>query len=247
MNVDWYEDFFEGIVLDAWDAAIPAQRTREEADFLQRALRLPPSGQVLDVPCGLGRHAVELASRGYRVTGVDLAPEAIARARGRASGAGQPVEWRQADMRDLPWRSRFDAAYCFGNSFAYIDAAGSRAFLQAVSGALRPGARFALDTGMTAESILPRHKEREWARMGDILFLEENRYHTTQSCVETTYTFVRGGERRSRTGVHWIFTAREVQAMLAEAGLVVEQALGSLEGGDFQLGSDYLILVAEKR
>src|SRR2546427_828320 len=84
---------------------------------------------------------------------------------------------------------------------------------------VRPGARFALDYGLAAECILPRLKEREWCQIEDILFLEENRYLVNESCVETTYTFVRDGKTDVRIGLQWVFTVREILAILAEAGL----------------------------
>ncbi len=150
-------------------------------------------------------------------------------------------------MRDLPWRSEFDGAFCFGNSFGFLDPDGNRAFVQAVSRALETGARFVLDSGMAAESVLPHLREREWRQIGDILFLEENRYDAVERCIETTYTFVRGGETHTRTGLHWIYTVREIRHLLAEAGLMTEGLYGSLDGGPFQVGSSYLLLVAEKR
>src|SRR5688572_1636810 len=170
MDLRWYETFFQGIVLDMWRKAMPPEQTRLEADFLARALRLQPGARVLDVPCGTGRHALELASRGFAVTGVDLSKEQIALARADAAAARREIDFRQVDMRELPWRSQFDAAYCFGNSFGYIEPEGLKEFVRAISRALKPGARFALDSGMTAESILPNLVEREWARVDDILF-----------------------------------------------------------------------------
>ena len=247
MDVRWYETFFQGIVLDMWRKARPPEQTRLEADFLARTLRLPPGGRVLDVPCGDGRHALELAPRGFAVTGVDLSKEQIEAARKNAAAARLDAEWRQADMRDLPWQSRFDGAYCFGNSFGYIEPAGLDEFVRAVSRALKPGARFVLDSGMTAESILPNLREREWMQIEDILFLEKNRYHAAEGCLETTYTFVRGGEIQTRTGLHWVYTLREIRSLLANAGLIPGDQFGSLDGAPFRAGSPYVILVAVKK
>jgi SAM-dependent methyltransferase len=179
--------------------------------------------------------------------GVDLSREGIAEARERAGQTGVSVAWRHSDMRDLPWESEFDGAFCFGNSFGYLEPEGTRAFVRAVARALRPGARFALDSGMAAESVLPNLREREWSRIDDILFLEENRYRAAESCVETMYTFVRGGETHTRTGLHWVYTLREIRGLLAEAGLVTRDLCRSLEGEPFEVGSPYLLLVAEKR
>ena len=72
MAVPWYARLFEGIVLDCWRKALSPAQTRREADFLLGALEMSRGARVLDVPCGLGRHAIELASLGLQVTGVDL-------------------------------------------------------------------------------------------------------------------------------------------------------------------------------
>jgi hypothetical protein len=119
-------------------------------------------------------------------------------------------------------------------------------FASAVSRALKAGARFALDTGMAAESILPNLQERQWTQVDDILFLEENRYRALDSCMETVYTFVRGGETEVRTGFHWVHTVREIRQFLSDAGLAPADIFGSLEGEEFRAGSPYLLLVARK-
>lgn len=247
MNPLWYENFFEGITLDFWRKAVPPEQTEREVDFFVRTLSLHPGARVLDVPCGLGRHSIALASRGLRVTGVDQSRGGIEECRERAAALQLAVEWRRTDMRVLPWQAEFDAVVCFGNSFGYLDAAGMRAFVQAASRTLKLGGRFLLDTGMTAESVLPNLRDREWAPVDDMLFLEENRYHIAEGCYETVYTFVRGGETETRSGFHWVFTVREIRSMLAEAGLTVTEMYRSLDCEPFQVGSRYLVLLAEKR
>ncbi|MFN2399929.1 MAG: methyltransferase domain-containing protein [Gemmatimonadaceae bacterium] len=246
MDPKWYENFFQGIALETWRKAVSPEQTRPEVDFLQRVLRLERGSRVLDVPCGLGRHSLELASLGFRMTGVDQSRQMIEEGQALAAQAGLAIEWRNSDMRDLAWESEFDAGFCFGNSFGYLDAEGTRQFLQAVSRALKPGARFALDYGMAAECILPRFREREWAQVEDILFLEENRYELAESCIETTYTFVRDGKSQVQTGLHWVYTLREIRQLLEEAGLETEEVLRSLDGVPFEIGSPMLFLVAQK-
>ncbi len=247
MNDKWYETFFQGIVLDMWRKAVPFEHTRAEADFLMDKLHVSAGSSVLDAPCGAGRHAIELASRGVRVTGVDISSEMIAEAREQAGKANVNIGLRESDMRELPWEAEFDAAYCFGNAFGYLDSVGTRAFVQAVARALKPGSRFVLDSGQVAECVLPNLKDREWLRVDDILFLEENRYDVENGYVETIYTFIRGGETESRTGIHWVYTVREVRSMLDEAGFDTLSMYSSIAGEAFQAGSRYLILIAQKR
>ena len=63
-------------------------------------------------------------------------------------------------MRDLPWPGQFDGAYSLGNSFGYLDDDGNAAFLKSVAAALKPGARFVLETGYVMETLLPVLQER---------------------------------------------------------------------------------------
>ena len=58
-------------------------------------------------------------------------------------------------MRDLPWTAEFDGAFCFGNSFGYLDDEANADFLKAVSQTLKPGCRFIVDAPAVAECILP--------------------------------------------------------------------------------------------
>lgn len=180
------------------------------------------------------------------MTGVDQSPQMIEECRAAAIRAGLTIDWRIAEMRNLAWENEFDAGFCFGNSFGYLDAEGTQEFLKAVARALKPGAHFALDYGMVAEGILPRFQERERAQIDDILFLEENHYHIAESCIETTYTFVRAGQTQTQTGLHWVYTIREVRQFLREAGLESQELLKSLEGEPYEVGSPVLLLVAQK-
>src|SRR5918911_2831814 len=154
MAKEWWENFFTGVALDLWRAAVPAEQTQLEANFIQTMLGLPQGASVLDVPCGNGRLSLELAARGFNVTGVDFATDFIREARGRASEKGLNVAFEERDMRDLPWAAEFDGAICFGNSFGYMTDEGNAQFVRSVASALKPGARFIIDTHNITENLL---------------------------------------------------------------------------------------------
>lgn len=244
MQSNWQETFFRGVALDSWRRILTVAMTRTEADFLERALGVGAGAELLDLACGNGRHAIELASRGYNLTGVDLSEEFIAEARGATT---LPVRWVRDDMRSLAWVSEFDGAYCFGNSFGYLSPDETRGFLASLARALKPGARFIVDTGMAAESILPSLARTRWFRLGDILMLSENRYHAAESRLDIDYTFVRNGEVETRPTSSYIFTAGELCRMHQEAGLQPVELLGSFQGEPYQIGSPRLILVARRQ
>src|SRR6266702_2077566 len=134
---EWWRDFFSGVAVDLWLRVPTEEQTRAEADFIEKALRLPPHARLLDVPCGGGRHSLALAARGHQATGVDLSSDFLREARKQAKERHLEVAWEQREMDDLPWQNEFDGAFCFGNSFGYLDDAGNSRFLKAVARALK--------------------------------------------------------------------------------------------------------------
>ncbi len=103
--------FFNGHA-PVYDENCFTKNTLREVEFLIETLGLAPGAAVLDVGCGTGRHAVELARRGYAVTGVDLSPGMLEVAAKRAHAAGVKVELRCADAARFQPERRYDAAIC---------------------------------------------------------------------------------------------------------------------------------------
>ncbi len=75
MKTEWFETFFQGPAVEFWTRCIPPAVTLADVDFLLKTLKATPGARLLDVPCGNGRHSIELARRGYRMTGIDLSRE----------------------------------------------------------------------------------------------------------------------------------------------------------------------------
>ena len=216
---NWWENFFEGVAVDLWLQAVPPEHTEREADVLARALAVSPGAELLDVPCGGGRLALALAQRGYQLTGVDWSREFLDHA--RSCDARHLVTWERRDMRDLPWSARFDGAFCFGNSFGYLDDDGNAAFLRAVAGALKPGARFVLETPMVLENLLGHLQDRAWWKVGDMRLLVVNTYDHTKERLDIEYTFVANGRAEVRKGSHRAYAYRELLEMIEAAGFTV--------------------------
>lgn len=244
---DWWKNFFSGITLDMWRLAVSDDMTRTEADFIEKVLGLPPGAKILDVPCGGGRLSLALAARGYQLTGVDLANEFIAEARFKSAERQLNIAWRQGDMRELPWQEEFDGAFCFGNSFGYLDDDGNADFLNAVARTLKPGARLIVDIGSVAESLLPNFRDRMWYPIGDILFLANRSYDHVHGRLEIEYTFIRDGKVETKPASQRVYTYREICRLLDQAGFVGDDAYSSYNREPFKLGSPRLLLVAAKK
>jgi SAM-dependent methyltransferase len=219
---NWWEHFFEGAPVDLWLQALSPEQTAREADALVRALDVSPRAELLDVPCGGGRLSLELASRGHHMTGVDWSRQFLAHA--RSSDAARDVTWEHRDMRDLPWPARFDGAFCLGNSFGYLDDEGNEAFLHAVAAALKPGARFVLETPMVLENLLGWIQERPWWKVGDMRLLVVNRYDPVRGRLDIEYTHIANGHVDTRHGSHRAYTYRQLVELLGAAGFTVQTA-----------------------
>lgn len=253
MNSNWYKEFFKiDAALDIWQKYVTLDMTSAEADFLESEFQTSPSGQILDVPCGNGRHSVELARRGFQLTGVDIAEENMNRARANANawkvGAQNiNVEFLQADMRELSLGKQFDGAFCFGNSFGYLDYEGMQSFVASVANALKTKGKFCIETYMAAESILPDLADRAWFSIDDMYLLTENSYDVATSRLDTTNTMLYSdGRKEIGESSHLVLTVAEIKRLLTAAGLRTLATYGSLDKEPFEVKQSRLLLVAEK-
>src|SRR5262245_32901759 len=134
---DWWTPFFiGGPFAELQLVSRSGETTRSEVDALERALELGSGLSILDVPCGAGRHSLELARRGYRVTGVDFNAAVLESARADAAAEKLDVAFREQDMRTLDFDADFDRALCHWGSFGYFDDADNAEFLRRVARAL---------------------------------------------------------------------------------------------------------------
>ena len=243
---DWYESFFADLAVEFWRAVVPEESTAADVAFLWKHLGLSAGARVLDVPCGAGRLTLPLAARGCAVTGVDISEQFLEAARASSAERRLAIEWRQADMSALDFDGEFDAAFCFGNSFGYLDDAGNEAFLASVSRALRPGGRFAIDYGQTAESILPRLETRQEGDMAGFHFIEDTRYDMLSARIENRFTFSREGRSETKLASQRVYTLKEVVRLLADAGFETAAFFGSPTEEPFALASHRLLIVGTK-
>jgi SAM-dependent methyltransferase len=229
-----------------WLRATTDEQTRQEADFIEQTLQVPPPARLLDVPCGGGRHCLDLAARGYQMTGVDLSSDFLAAARAATAERSATVQWEQREMRQLPWQEAFDGAFCFGNSFGYDQDEGNTVFLKAVARALKPGGRFVLDVGYVTEILLPNLQERAWYPLGDMLVLADRRYDPADGRLYVEYTVISDGRREKAAMSARLYSYRELVHLFREAGFGDVEGFGSLTQEPFRLGSRRLLLCGRK-
>jgi 2-polyprenyl-3-methyl-5-hydroxy-6-metoxy-1,4-benzoquinol methylase len=247
---NWFDGFFEADYLDEFGADIEEERTRREIDFVAEKLELEPGARVLDVACGHGRHSLELARRGFRVTGIDLSPRSLELAREAAERESLDIALVLRDARELDFDAEFDAAInLFTSVIGYFDDdAETRLVLERVARALRPGGSFLVDT-INLLGLASRFRPTDWEelRSGTIL-LQRHDYDFRRARNNAVWTFVRpDGSRGELRHSLRVYAPHELMEMLESAGLEVVGSWGSFEGAELSFETWRLILRGDKR
>jgi SAM-dependent methyltransferase len=244
---NWFEELFDDEYLRFAVDRFPAEDTAAEVDSVVEALGLGDGSRVLDLACGHGRHSVELARRGCRVIGVDLSEPSLELAAVRAAEAGVEVGFERADMRRIRFEDEFDAVINMFTAFGYFaEESDNRLVLERVAAALVRGGAFLMELANPV-SVFGRFETRGWHTLSDgTIMLEERAYDAPRGRFETCWTFVRGGERRERRFSHRAYTAPELAAMTAAAGLDVEHLWGGLDRSELEMRSRRIVMLARK-
>src|SRR5213594_583828 len=139
---EWPVTFFDDDYLKFYRTSFAPDKTAAEVEFIAGALALPAGAAVLDLACGVGRHAIGMAKRGYQVTGVDFNPHYLEIAAADAEKAGVQATWMVGDMRALQFEEAFDGAYSFFTSFGYFEESENERVIGNIVRALRHPGRF---------------------------------------------------------------------------------------------------------
>ena len=147
MKNAWYEVLFRNYA-DRYEEESFTKGTKGEVDFIETEMKQDRSGSILDIGCGTGRHAIELAKRGYNVTGVDLSESMLGKARQNEALAGVEVKFLQKDARTLDFREEFEFVemICEGGFSLMETDEMNFDILRGGVRALKPGGRFLFTT-----------------------------------------------------------------------------------------------------
>ncbi|HPZ08155.1 MAG TPA: class I SAM-dependent methyltransferase [Candidatus Eremiobacteraeota bacterium] len=66
----WYDNFFDENYIKTC-AHLDRERTARDVNFILKVLEISHNDLILDIPCGFGRHCIELTKRGYKVAGME--------------------------------------------------------------------------------------------------------------------------------------------------------------------------------
>ncbi len=243
---NWYETFFTGINCEMWERAIPEEWSAREAAFLTDVLAISKGSDILDIPSGFGRLAVPLARSGYRLTCIDISERFLSVLDKIVKAEKLPVQIVRGNILSLELKGSYDGAICMGNSFGYFDYEGMKIFVEKVASSLKTGARFVINSGMLAESILKNIHPEKIYTLGDLTMQINNEYIALDSCMISHLTYKQNDHEEKHDYKHYVYTVGELRRFLGSFGLKILAIYKDIEKNHYEYGDQQAFIVTEK-
>jgi SAM-dependent methyltransferase len=241
----WWQKYFDEHYLKVYKEL--EKETSREVESILRMLDLKPKAKILDLCCGYGRHSIEFAQRGLKVTGYDLSDFFIGKAKKDSLDLGLEIEFVRGDMRKLPFDKEFDAVVNIFTSFGFFDKESDDfKVTKGVSRALKKGGLFLLDL-KNREHLIRNFQRRRWRQQEDFILLEDNFFDLFTSRWETTRTLLfENGRKKENSFSLRMYTFTEILNLLRRSGFILESVYGDFDFREYSLDSPRMILISRK-
>lgn len=244
----WWEAIFNEDFLRT--APTPSSKQVQiEADFIENALGVEKGASVLDVGCGLGRQAVELAARGYELTGIDLSLTMLSLASDRAQERGVKVTFTQSNMLEMEFDASFDAACCLGTTFGMFEEDRNEELIKRLHKALKPGGTLLLDV-VNRDYAIQTQPAMTWYQGDGCTVMEETQFNFITSRLSAKRTLLlEDGRQRDHEYTLRLYSLHELGRLLHANGFRILEISGQVQtpGAFFGPSSRQLIILAQKR
>lgn len=218
----------------------------EDVNNLISLLKLKRGARILDLCCGVGRHALEFARRGYVVTGVDLTAMYIREARKRAKREGLAIDFLRQDMRRFRRTNTFDVVINLFTSFGYFPTQrDDMRVAEHMHTALKKGGSFVIE--LMGKEVLARiYRPRDWYELEGTIIMEERTPSKDWSTLENRWIILKGNRRKEFRFKIRFYSAAELCTLLKHAGFRKTEVYGDLAGVPYDSKASRLIVVARK-
>lgn len=220
--------------------------TQHEVEFIMETLPIAATAEILDLYCGYGRHAIELAKNGYQVTGVDATQAFIDIARQKAAEAGALVCFEQLDMRDLAYVNRFDAVINMFATFGYFSDEENAGVLVRIANALRGGGYLLMDL-LNRDWMAKSNLNRYWRHPSGeyVLSYKAELQQGIAKMKREVINQVTGEKLRYEFDLR-TYSLFELESLMRSCGLTVRATYGNFDRRPYHSESPRLIVLAQK-
>jgi ubiquinone/menaquinone biosynthesis C-methylase UbiE len=243
----WYEDdlfwqTFESVLFNAKKL----ESATQEIDHVVELLSLQSGDKVLDLCCGVGRHSLELARRGFEATGLDRTQSYLERAQTKAQDENLKVDFVLCDARRFCAIEEFDAVINLYTAFGYFEEPSDdkRVLLNAYA-SLRPGGKLLIET-MSKEILARIFQPRQWHEYDGRILLQQSQLSDDFSWIENHWILLEDGRQKEFTFSHRLYCAAELKNLLRRCGFRSAEAFGDLEGSPYDHQAKRLIVLGTK-
>jgi SAM-dependent methyltransferase len=225
--------------------SISDEVTRMQVDFLIGQLNLERPMKILDLACGHGRHANQLAKLGHQVTGIDLMPGFLKIANQDARKNGVKVIYLKGDMRHLTFQNEFDRVILMFTAFGYFSDEENYLVLQNVARALKPGGLFCFDTH-NRDMILKGMIPYAVVEKGKDLLIDRHEFNSVSGRLINRRIIIRNGRRKDTPFFVRFYSYTEIARLLKKAGIPIKAVYSDWQARPFTSESRRMIIIAEK-
>ncbi|MHC4572322.1 MAG: class I SAM-dependent methyltransferase [Planctomycetota bacterium] len=218
----------------------------QEVEQLVRLLHLQPGSSICDMCCGVGRHSLELARRGFKVAGVDRTTSYLQEAKKKADAEGLDVQFINEDVRDFCRPDSFDAVLNLYTSFGYFEKrADEKAALENIYNSLKSGGKLVIE--LVGKEVLARiFQERDWREEDGIILLEERKIGENWDFIESRWILIKDSKRFECKFYPRLYSATELCALLISCGFKQVETYGGVDGSPYDQTAKRLVVVAHK-
>ena len=247
---NWWKSNFDETYFKAFSFIYSAERAKKEIDFILKLLPIRKKDKILDLPCGQGRHSIELARRGYDVTGVDYSKYLLKQTKKESVNLDSKPNFIKSDMRDFRIRNKFDIILTLGNSFGYFKDEDNQLVIKNISYSLKKGGYFVLDLPNTAGMLRKQDNIKgayEIKIPNGVIKTENLDFDPLSFILKLKWTINLKTIKKEFEGFFRLYTFSEISAILNKYNLEVKDTYGSFTGVGYDLDSPRLILVCKKK
>lgn len=242
--MSWTKDYFDETYASLFLAQVAQERTEEQVDLVTSYLELEPPATIADVGCGLGRHTIELAKRGFTVQGFDSNPDYLKQATENAASEGvSDAFFIHKDMREFDYPKTFDALISIWVSFGYFDDNTNEDVFDRMVKSIKSGGSIFIDVE-NREYILQHYIPERWRMKEDSLLLERSAFDYTRSINKCKRTIIKHGIKKTTTREIRLYSAHEMIGLAQRHGLIDIKLIGDWDGNPYSIRSPRLMLIA---